>query len=123
MNLLADESLDRGIVDRLRQGGHKVVYVAELAPSTPDDEVLRLANDHGALLVTADKDFGELIYRYARVHAGVVLVRLAGLANDAKADIVSEVFLSRGAELIGAFSVISPGIVRIRRASLPEASS
>ena len=123
MNLLADESLDCAIVARLRHEGHTVIYVAELAPSTSDEEVLRLANDHGALLVTADKDFGELIYRHGRVHAGVVLVRLAGLANETKAGIVSEVFVSRGADLQGAFSVISPGIVRIRRASLPEGSS
>jgi hypothetical protein len=45
----------------------------------------------------------------------VVLLRLAGLANVTKAEIVAEVCRDRTAELIGAFSVISPGQVRIRR--------
>jgi len=55
MNLLADESVDRPIVERLRLEGHAIAYIAELSPSHPDDDVLRQANDSGALLVTADK--------------------------------------------------------------------
>ncbi len=41
MNLLADESVDRPIVERLRQQGYDVVYVAELSPSMADDQVLQ----------------------------------------------------------------------------------
>ena len=115
MNLLADESVDRPVVERLRQDGHDVVYVAELAPSITDEEVLREANGRSAVLVTADKDFGELVFRQGLVHSGVVLLRLAGLANATKAEIVAEVCRVRTAELIGSFSVISPGQVRIRR--------
>ena len=117
MNLLADEGVDRPIVDRLRQEGHDVVYIAELSPSVSDEEVLRQANDRGALLVTADKDFGELVFRLGRLHAGVVLIRLAGLPVSLKADIVSEALRDHAAELLGAFSVIAPGMVRIRPAS------
>lgn len=120
MNLLADESVDRPVVERLRQEGHDVVYVAELAPSITDEEVLRQANDRSALLLTADKDFGELVFRQGRVHAGVVLVRLAGLTAAAKAETVASVFQDRAADLNGAFSVISPGVVRIRRRDVPE---
>ena len=60
MNLLADESVEREIVERLRAEGHDVVYIAELAPSITDDEVLDEANARSALLVTGDKDFGEV---------------------------------------------------------------
>ena len=115
MNLLADESVDRPVVERLRQDSHDVVYVAEPAPSITDEEVLREANARSAVLVTADKDFGELVFRQGLVHSGVVLLRLAGLANATKAEIVAEVCRVRAAELIGSFSVISPGQVRIRR--------
>lgn len=114
MNLLADEGVDRPVVERLRQEGHDVVYVAELSPSITDDEVLQIANDRNALVVTADKDFGEMVFRQGRVHAGVVLLRLHGLSNAAKADVVAEVFRDRVADLPGGFSVISPGMVRIR---------
>ncbi|MBI5629050.1 MAG: DUF5615 family PIN-like protein [Candidatus Rokubacteria bacterium] len=117
MNLVADEGVDRAVVERLRHDGHEVVYVAELSPSVTDEEVLRQANARRAVLLTADKDFGELVFRQGLVHSGVVLIRLAGLANATKAEIVAEVCRDRTAELVGAFSVVSPGQVRIRRTS------
>ncbi len=119
MNLLADESVEREVVERLRADGHPTVYVAELAPSFTDDQVLDEANARSALLVTADKDFGELVYRLGRIHTGVVLTRLAGLSPTAKAETVSTVFRDHAAELPGAFCVIAPGSVRIRRSSAP----
>jgi predicted nuclease of predicted toxin-antitoxin system len=67
MNLVADEGVDRQIVEQLRHDGHDVLYVAELAPSISDDEVLQKANDWHAPLLTADKDFGELVFRLNRI--------------------------------------------------------
>jgi predicted nuclease of predicted toxin-antitoxin system len=119
MILLADESVDRPIVERLRQDGHDTTYVAELAPSISDDAVLQEANSRTALLLTEDKDFGELVYRLCRVHAGVVLIRLAGLTPAAKAALVAKVLQDHAAELSGAFTVISPGAVRIRKSPGP----
>ena len=101
MKVVADEGMEQQVVDRLRQDGHDVVYVKELSPSITDDEVLQLANDQGALLLTADKDFGELVYRLGRVHAGRVLHRLSGLANEKKAETVAKVFQVHAAELAG----------------------
>ena len=84
MNLLADEGVDRQIVERLRQDGHDVLYIAEMAPGISDDEILSRANALDTLLFTADKDFGELVYRQNLVHAGVLLIRLAGVPPEAK---------------------------------------
>jgi predicted nuclease of predicted toxin-antitoxin system len=63
LNFLADENLDRQIVERLRQDGYTVWYIPEMEPGISDDEVLDLANQEGALLLTSDKDFGELVFR------------------------------------------------------------
>jgi predicted nuclease of predicted toxin-antitoxin system len=115
MILLADESVDQPIVERLRNDGHDTMYVAEFSPSITDDQVLQEANDRNALLLTEDKDFGELVYRLGRVHSGVVLIRLAGLPASSKADIVAKVLQDHATELSGAFSVISPGATRIRK--------
>lgn len=114
MNLVADEGVDRQIVEQLRQDGHDVVYVAELAPSIDDDAVLQHANDRHAPLLTADKDFGELVFRLNRVAAGVILLRLEGLLPETKATIVARAIRDHGAELLHAFSVITPGMIRIR---------
>lgn len=79
MKLVADENVDGPIVARLREDGHEVDYVAEMAPGISDDEVLDHANGRQALLITTDKDFGELVFRQGKLNAGIVLLRLAGV--------------------------------------------
>ena len=96
MKLVADESVDRAIVERLRRDGHTVFYVAESAPSIDDAAVIRQANENDALLLTADKDFGDINFRVGRIPAGVVLFRLAGLSVQSKATTVSTVLRNRG---------------------------
>lgn len=107
MNLLADESIDGQIVNALREKGYIVGYVA-------DDVVLGLANREEVLLLTADKDFGELVFRLRRLSSGVVLVRLAGLSPIKKADLVVPLIMKHFNELIKSFSVITPTGIRIR---------
>ncbi len=114
MNLLADENIKQAIVDRLRLDGHVVWYVVEMEPGVSDDVVLDLANRKSALLLTADKDFGELVFRLSRVASGVILVRLPGLPNSSKATIISEAIAKYSDELPGAFTVITPTTVPIR---------
>jgi predicted nuclease of predicted toxin-antitoxin system len=115
MKILADECVDNGIVVRLRKDGHNVGYVAEMLPGIMDEEVLVLASEDSTLFVTADKDFGELIFRQGYVKRGIVLYRLAGLSSQDKAEIISAVITEHGDELLQAFSVISERAVRIRK--------
>ncbi len=117
MNLVADESVDRQVVDRLRQDGHRVWYVAEMEPGIPDDAVLETANREGALLLTGDKDFGELVFRQRRATLGVVLIRLAGLSPERKATVVASSIERHAEQLEGGFAVITPGMVRLRRST------
>jgi len=116
VNLICDESVERPVVERLRSDGYSVVYVAEFSPGIADEDVLSRAEALRAPLVTCDKDFGELVYRQGRANHGVVLARLAGLSNDRKAAIMSQAITAYGAELVGAFSVVTAGQVRIRKA-------
>lgn len=92
-----------------------MLYIAEFAPSIDDETVLHQANLNRALLLTEDKDFGELVFRQGLVHMGVVLIRLSGLSLSAKVTNVSTALANHENELLEAFSVISPGRVRIRR--------
>lgn len=115
MKIVADESVDGGIVWLLRQEGHDVVYIAELDPGISDEIVLSIASESGVLLVTADKDFGELVFRQQLTHSGVMLIRLAGLSPEAKPNVVAAAIRERGPELENTFSVVSPGWIRIRR--------
>ncbi len=114
MNFLADENIDRHIVERLRLEGYDVRYIAETDAGISDDEVLDLANMEESILLTADKDFGELVFRLKKITVGVVLIRLAGLTPERKAKIVFETINKHGTELLNAFSVVTIGAIRIR---------
>jgi predicted nuclease of predicted toxin-antitoxin system len=115
MNLLADESVDEQIVQRLRREGMDVSYVAEMEPGIPDELVFNRSNEANALLLTADKDFGELVFRDNRTARGVVLIRLAGLSAEKKATIVAGAFADHVSDFPNCFAVISANRVRIRR--------
>ena len=118
MKLLADESIDRMIVDRLRADGHDVTYVAEVDAGITDPEVLQRANEISALLVTSDKDFGELVFQQGFESSfGVVLVRVSGVFAEHKAEIVSAAFRQHEHEFQNNFSVITAGRVRIQAKS------
>jgi predicted nuclease of predicted toxin-antitoxin system len=117
MNFVADESVDRQIVDALREDDHAVLYVTEMEPGISDDEVLDKAEKGSAILITADKDFGELVFRQQRITKGVVLVRLAGLLPSKKAEIASTMIKKHLDAIQNAFSVISPNAIRIRQIS------
>ena len=116
MKLVADENVDHAVVKALRALGHEVWSVAEEAHSVDDDEVLRIAVSMNALLLTSDKDFGELVFRQGRATAGVFLLRLAGLSATRKAELVSDAVDKHGPELNGSFSVLTEYALRIRAA-------
>jgi predicted nuclease of predicted toxin-antitoxin system len=115
LNFLCDEGVERHIVEALREAGHQVAYIAEIDPSISDAEVLRRAADSEAVLITSDKDFGELVYRQGRAHAGIVLVRLHGLDPVRKAAVVAAAIEQYGESLPGAFCVVEEDRLRIRR--------
>jgi len=119
MRLLADESVDGPIVARLRLEGHEVDSIAEVSPGLRDEVVLARAWQAGVVLLSCDKDFGELVYRQRLPHAGVLLLRLEGLDEIGKCDLTAQAITERGPELPGAFSVVTPDIIRIRRTPTP----
>ena len=115
MKLLADESIDLPIVESLRRDGHFVLYIAEMEPGIQDNEVLKQANKEKAILLTADKDFGELIYRQGLLSHGIILVRLKGLSPKLKGEIVSKAIQTHALKLRKIFAVITPSTIRIRK--------
>lgn len=118
MKFLADENLDRSVIQKLREAGHKVISVAEMEPGISDEVVLSAANFHEAMLVTEDKDFGELVFRRSLLHQGVILLRLAGLPVAAKAELLVEILATHERELNGAFAVVTTRTIRIRSGRL-----
>ena len=118
MTFVADESVDRQIVEAVRSLGYDVFSIAETASGMADEEVLNRARNTQSVLLTADKDFGELVFRQQRLHTGIVLLRLAGLAPAEKGQIVGAAIEAHADELEGGFSVVTDKVVRIRRSRL-----
>ena len=118
MRFLADESVDQPIVNSLRVKDYLVEYITELSPGISDEEVLELAKEKGAILITGDKDFGNLIFRLGKLSAGIILYRLAGLSNSEKAALVIKVVEDYSEELAESFTVISIDHIRIK--NLPQ---
>lgn len=94
--------------------GHDVLYIAELTPSFPDDEVLDAARRADALLITGDTDFGELVFRQDKASGGVVLLRLSGLSVEREIFVITTALATHAEEMRGRFTILSPGSVRIR---------
>ena len=115
MKFLADECVDQQIVEHLRRDGNNVQYIPEMKHGISDDEVFDLANQKDMILLTCDKDFGELVFRQGRITQGIVLIRLAGLSQKTKGELVTSAINVHQEELRGAFTVITTSSVRIRQ--------
>ena len=115
MRLVADGNIHRLVVQYLRSVGHEIMSIAEEHATIPDESVLDLANHNQAILLTSDKDFGELAYRQNLVHCGIILVHLAGQTTEQKSIILEKILNTHGDELKNSFTVITPDQIRIRK--------
>lgn len=115
MQFTADESVDAPIYKALRNAGHDVYAIVENTPGITDEQVLQTSYNRGAILITQDKDFGELSFRLDKPHHGIILLRLSGLEAARKAEIVVSVVKKHEKELPLAFTVVVPDYVKIRK--------
>ncbi len=116
MRIVADESVDSGIILSLRQKNLTVIAVSEQYSGIKDEEVLTLAIDNQCLLITEDKDFGELTFRLKHDHYGILLIRLSGIPRVERIDIITNIIINHINELYQKFSVIDNRGLRIKTA-------
>lgn len=114
MNFLADEGIDGSIVKGLRELGHDVFFVVEQIRSLEDETLLEMAKKENRILITRDKDFGELVYRLHKAHSGVILIRLEGYETIERGELVCRLVKKHESLLQNSFSVIQKGVIRIR---------
>ena len=114
MILLADESVDFGIVNSLRQNNIEVFFISEFSAGVNDTKVLNIANSKNCLLITEDKDFGELAYRLKLEHHGILLIRLSDLPRTERLIYATETIVKYYDELQNCFSVLTQRGLRIK---------
>jgi predicted nuclease of predicted toxin-antitoxin system len=117
MRLLANENVAGELVSALRGVGHDVAWIATDAPGASDTAVLEQATAEDRIVLTFDKDFGELAFRgRSPVSTGVILLRVQGSSAAAMVQIVVAALQERD-NWTGHFSVLENH--RVRMTPLP----
>ncbi len=76
MKFITDENLGIKVPQYLKSLGYDVISAIEVALSRPDTDILDIANKEDRIILTTDKDFGELVFKEKLAHSGVILLRL-----------------------------------------------
>lgn len=113
MRFLADESCDFAVVRALRKAGHDVMAVAELSPGISDGEVAMRALEERRILLTEDKDFGQMIHTKSQASVGVVFLRFPSRLRLPMAEMIVRLVKEHGERLHNRFVVVTPSRVRI----------
>ena len=113
MRILADENVEAPVIRQLRAAGHDVLSVSEALPSIADDEVLAWASQATRLLLTIDKDFGDLVFRHRQPHAGVLLCRMAEVPMPERVALILQILARHGDELHRGFGVLTGRLFRL----------
>jgi predicted nuclease of predicted toxin-antitoxin system len=114
MRFLADECCDASLVYALRAGGHDVLYVVETMSGAEDDAILSRAFCEHRVLLTEDKDFGELVYRLGRPARGIVLLRFEVSDRALKIPRLQDLLMREEDRLPGSFTVLEVDKIRVR---------
>jgi predicted nuclease of predicted toxin-antitoxin system len=118
MRLLVNENFPLDAVTALREDGHDVTWIRDDAPGSKDEQVLARARQEDRILVTFDKDFGELAF-HSKLSppAGIILFRITAISSQHIARVAVQALASRR-DWAGHFSVIEDR--RIRMTPLPK---
>ncbi len=114
LRFIVDESTGAAVVKYLRSAGHDVLAVAEAMPQADDQEILARAMTEGRILVTNDKDFGELVFRGGQASHGAMLLRSHDDIPTNRVRVVKTILEQYADRLAGHFTVGTESGVRIR---------
>lgn len=120
MRILANENFPEDAVVALRQAGHNVAWIRSDAPGSTDQEVLLRAQAEDRLLITFDKDFGELAFRAGLpASSGIVLFRISAPSSThvARAAVAA---IGGRTDWSGHFSVVEDKRIRMTPLPLPR---
>jgi predicted nuclease of predicted toxin-antitoxin system len=88
--------------------------IRDIDPRMADDEIIRIAKQENRIIITSDKDFGELVYKRGLAHQGVLLLRIDELTVQQRISVISQIITEHGAMLNGHFCVFQKDLLRVR---------
>ncbi len=114
MKFIADVNVEKSIVDELRNMSYDVMWIVELDPYLEDTEILKIAHRENRILVTNDKDFGEIVFRQKLLSSGILLLRVKGQRVKEKINLLHKILLHPD-KLKGYFVVVTENKIRFIR--------
>jgi predicted nuclease of predicted toxin-antitoxin system len=119
MRFLVDECTGPRAAEWLMAQGHEVLSAYDHSRGAPDDALLARAAAEDRILITNDRDFGELIFREGRAHRGVIFLRLVDERPANKIRVLTRLLANHQEQLAGQFVVVTESQVRIAGDSYP----
>ena len=114
MKFLVDVGVSKKVEQWLKENGYDVKAVRDINPKAGDSEILHIAIAEGRMVITMDKDFGELVYNSGKKHSGVLLLRLEDANGEQKVEIVKKVLCEYADKIETKFCVFQDGRLRIK---------
>jgi len=114
IKFLVDECTGKRLSNLLNAAGYDTIFVDDWRPSAPDDEVQDKANKEGRVLITDDKDFGELVFRLEKPSSGVILIRTSTTNSSIRMHLLEGLFKSK--DVYKKFIFLKDKVFKIRDA-------
>lgn len=114
LTFLVDVGVGKNIETWLFAQGYDTKSIRNLDPRMPDHEILKIAALEKRMILTMDKDFGELVYSSKFPHSGVLLLRLEDFNSAEKLAVIQKIIQEHQKDIIGKFCVFKDNKLRIR---------
>lgn len=114
MKFLVDVGVGKSIEGWLESNKYDTKSVRDINSKASDKEILNLAKSEKRMVITMDKDFGELVYHSKLSHSGVLLLRLEDANANEKIQVIETILQEYSEKLEGHFCVFQDGKLRIR---------
>ena len=112
IKFIADVNIEKPIVDYLLENGYNVKWVADYDCKMNDEGLIKIANTEKRIIITNDKDFGELIFLQKKVSIGVILLRVKGQISQEKVKLIGKLLRDYSNKLLNHFVVITKKRIR-----------
>ena len=112
LRFLADVNIENEIISGLRTDGHDVVWILERNKYLTDEEILNMARDENRIVLTNDKDFGEIVYRLKLISNGIVLFRVKDQNENVKLELIRKAVDYKNENLSKYFTVLTEAKIR-----------
>ena len=113
IKFLADVNIEKPLIDFLLKQGYDIKWIPDIDCGLADEDLLKLANKEKRILITNDKDFGELIFLRKRLSAGMILFRVKGQRTQDKVRLMKKLMMGYREKLLKHFIIVTKDKIRV----------